>query len=105
VTEAIQILEPTPDERRVTRGAAWLDRTYPNWLSRIELAMLDMRDGFQCVLAQASEEFDFAATCWVNSLGADEIFDYGFYPEGDSQTPLLNAWKTEIERRRQASGR
>lgn len=37
---------------RVSRGAAWLDKTYPHWVEKIDLGVLDLSDKCFCVLGQ-----------------------------------------------------
>lgn len=37
---------------RIEAGAAWLDRTDPTWLDRINVSKLNLRDGCLCVLGQ-----------------------------------------------------
>jgi hypothetical protein len=38
----------------VARGAAWLDRRYPDWAKAIDVHTLDLYDGDHCILGQTA---------------------------------------------------
>src|SRR5688572_16017504 len=101
----------TREETAVASGARWLDEHYPRWDSRIDLDILDMGDDEDCILGQVSvsRSYDIA----MEAHGLDHVADgveLGFYmTEGidceKNWAPLHHAWRTETERRRQASER
>lgn len=39
----------------VARGAAWLDQKCPDWVDKIDLGMLNLRNPHLCVLGQTAE--------------------------------------------------
>lgn len=102
------IRKPTLEEAAVARGAALLDRRYPGWAS-LDPDTLDVSDGTTCPLAQASRKFFTAA---LEELGMWNDWErcrlHGFIPNyalGYSSGRLNAAWRMEVERRMQRSGR
>lgn len=47
-------------EERVAAGAEWLDERLPDWVNRIDLEDLDIRDACACILGQTFGDFDEA---------------------------------------------
>lgn len=101
--DTLHVRQPTIEEGRVTRGAAWLDENYPGWVDRIDLGALDMANECWCVVGQANPNGDYYQAMddqWLDEwhLGFTLLF-------GDDWGLLTEAWKTEIRRRRQQSNR
>lgn len=106
------------DERRpdIKRGAAWLDKTVPGWLSRIKLEYLNMRDIHDCVAGQVFASnparipgYDYVTNEYFSDI--DEVSRHGFNVydhECDSDfldrayDDLQELWTAEIEQRRVA---
>lgn len=72
-------------EVQVARGAAWLDRRYPDWWKSIDLAVLDLSRCDVCVLGQvyhghiSQEERDqLLAQVLEKSYASPLLLDYGF---------------------------
>jgi len=87
-------------ERRVARGAKFLDERVPNWEQRINLERLDISSDTDCVLGQLFGTYveSFGKT----PLSNDQDLEFGFYTteyaeeEQDDDFLLLTMyWKRE----------
>jgi hypothetical protein len=86
----------------IKRGAAWLDKHYPDWEWRINLDKLDLGRCSECVLGQLAGGYLTA----METLLIDPA-DHGFYLEDTAVNAgaykrLTNAWKQFILERRKA---
>jgi len=81
--------------RRVQNGAALLDRTSPDWYAHVNVASLDMYNGFACVLGQLYGHYCDGETALA--IDDDESVEYGFYP-GSFNVNAIDAAKQECKR-------
>lgn len=76
----------------VQRGIAWLDENVPNWVSRIDLTIFNMRSAYACVLGQLFDgygnESGFGYALEIHFCAPDvSSDDYGFSAPIDSLRP------------------
>lgn len=93
---------------RVQRGAALLDEKWPTWATDIDLAVLDIENGYRCVTAQYSaaqgEESHWRAGRLKLGLDMDAYEEHGFMVAVDQDYPSLTTlWRGLILRRREAA--
>lgn len=93
---------------RVARGMLYVQRTYPDALSKVDIDTLDIADGEHCVLGQIhghyglAPEFDTTDHAWREAHGfllmsGDEFTDDGF------AWHLNVLWRTAFQSWRDAS--
>jgi len=86
----------------VTRGISLLDADRPGWENEIDLETLDITDGLVCILGQLYGDF-FNGLCQLRIPFGGGCF-YGFNSQiAVSDGELEQAWKNEIEKRRNAT--
>lgn len=73
----------TPEDATaaVERGAAWMDEHCHDWIDRINIAELRLRDAVSCVLGQT-------ATCIVGELKEDD-YTPGYYRVLDAYADVV----------------
>ena len=75
-------------EKRVARGAAWLDRVKPGWFKLIDLDALDLRSGCSCVLGQIV--YKEARACGAFACG--KVTGYGSVVVRDHKATGAGRW-------------
>jgi len=104
-------------KNRVERSAKLLDRLYPTWFRRVDLAKLDMSDGHSCVAGQLAHSYrvgtsddrgyDVFVDRLVSRVSRDEQAELDILQRGYPASELafgskgLNDWKREIRNRQQ----
>lgn len=98
---------------RVKAGIALLEREHgPDWVDKIDLKSLDLKEGSACVLGQvyadAASELDEDGYAWgngyeyatlsgkVEGLCDENDADFGFYTDDDEWEPLQRAWEAAL---------
>lgn len=96
-------------DERVAKGAAWLDEHCPNWITRIDLELLDIELPTLCVLGQS---FGLDNGGWIRLMDKHDMSQYeqccfGFESkhaiDADNKVEydyLTEAWTEYIENRR-----
>ena len=109
---------------RVAKGAAWMDRKYPDWFLAIDLATFQVRIGHLCVWGQTGEHlvtqvqrerlgigpndgvfYGEVAEAYRHNLYEGWVVSHGFQvPDGNFEdyAMLQCAWVELIETRRAA---
>lgn len=96
----------------VARGAALLDSKVPDWETKVNPNILNMRNGYLCIAGQALGVHYAAAVgrlgLSIGENGESDPVYYGFnlgsphpVPSASDWAWLVNAWTREISRRRQ----
>lgn len=70
-------------QRRVQRGAMWLDQTRPGWWHQIDLVRLDLKSSCSCIVGQLSGDFCANVTNYVpepRDFGTALLFCDGIRP-------------------------
>ncbi len=94
-------------EKRVIRGALWLDKNHGGWWRQIRTTSLDMSDGGTCIIGQLngglyspvsvglpSSSSEFTMGFHTNSAGYSRSNSREYYEALDE------LWKTEVRKRR-----
>ncbi len=92
---------PTAIEKKVAKGAAFLDKKVPDWAGTIKVKKIVMESNDDCILGQLGKAAKAGdAYAYARSLGLKEtqLVSYGFEYDGDEDGQVA-AWKAEIEKR------
>lgn len=97
---------------RAARGAALLDVTQPEWVSRVDPKTLAVSDPENCVLGQVYGDYDEAINALnLDARGQKEFgFDCEYKPFVGAEAPepvvrfseLTSAWREILDARREA---
>lgn len=86
-------------EKQIARGAKYLDKHFPGWVSRIDLDTFDTNDCNQCVVSQGTENDYYE---WENKNGVEEALRCGFLADNEVDwDALTRLWREEVLRRRE----
>lgn len=105
---------PTPQERAST-GATWLDEQKAEWWKLVNLAAVDLDNGYDCIAGHVfAEEASMRGGCGyyvaADRLRSEErafhhwpiVSLHGFCPVNTEEVDeLLAAWVTEVTARRE----
>jgi len=98
--------------KRVARGAKWLDKERPNWFRKVRITALQMEQKDTCVLGQVfaadvnnSLEWGYDVASARYALDADSLgFNEGDdFSDGPTFDELQDAWIAAIRTRRKAA--
>lgn len=99
-------------QQRVKRGAEWLDANVPGWWTAVELGLLDLSAGCQCVIGQIDGD---SYGHGMEELGRNPLHDkwaiaHGFdsrtrrHVYGSDFAALTKAWAKAIALRQRQWG-
>lgn len=91
---------PVPLASKVLRGTEWLDTKAPGWEYSIDLELLDIASGSNCILGQLQLGYD---PFWANENCGDYGFDIPFGAAFGDYFVLYQMWSAVIQSRREAS--
>lgn len=86
--------------RRVNRGAAWLDKVFPDWVNRINLESLKLVSGERCVLGQLFGDYYQTADFFFGNHLTLKDERLGFSAPVGQYGTLEATWKRFIKARR-----
>ena len=73
--------------QRVAKGAAYLDRNYPGWERKVDVAILDITETDRCICGQViSPEYGWAEVRMDVIQWGETAADYGFALPSDGDT-------------------
>lgn len=83
------------DEEAVATEADRLDRLFPGWAERVNIDTLNLWSSRDCVLGQATRDYDTAVTRVFSDGYRDQPYG-GLFADDDRFKPL---WVNEIRKR------
>lgn len=91
--------------QRVARGASRLDRYHSSWFNDVDLNVLDMSSGRQCVAGQVGLHYEYESCSWLTLLydiglfNNESIVQHGFaLPVLPDMTGWLFRWIPAVRR-------
>lgn len=86
-------------EKEIARGIELLNKINPGWTNKVNLKVLDLSSGINCLISQLYElNYSDAIQIILSNqdIEDDKDIDYGFYSENGPYEVLTQEWKDTI---------